>query len=92
MSEAVEAFDAEARVRFAIVRETFSTRVNLDREGRAVDHRADQRPVSPAGEPLALRSPIPRERKSISPSTSSSASAFSKSSPRANAGTRDHSA
>lgn len=37
VSETVEAFDAEARVRFAIVRETFSTRVNLDREGRAVD-------------------------------------------------------
>lgn len=37
LSEAVEAFDAEARVRFAIVRETFSTRVKLDREARAID-------------------------------------------------------
>ncbi len=37
LSDAVEAFDAEARVRFAIVRETFSTRVNLDKAARAID-------------------------------------------------------
>ena len=37
LCETVEAFDAEARVRFAIVRETFSTRVNLDRGALAID-------------------------------------------------------
>ena len=35
--ETVEAFDAEARVRFAIVREMFSTRVKLDRAALAID-------------------------------------------------------
>jgi coenzyme Q-binding protein COQ10 len=37
VSKTVELFDAEARVRFAIVRETFSTRVKLDGEARAID-------------------------------------------------------
>ncbi len=37
LSETVEAFDAEARVRFAIVRETFSTKVKLDGEALAID-------------------------------------------------------
>ena len=35
--EAVEAFDAEAGVRFAIVRERFSTGVKLDRGALAID-------------------------------------------------------
>jgi coenzyme Q-binding protein COQ10 len=35
--DTVEAFDAEARVRFAIVREMFSTRVKLDTEALAID-------------------------------------------------------
>ena len=37
LCETVEAFDAEARVRFAIVREMFSTRVKLDRGALAID-------------------------------------------------------
>jgi coenzyme Q-binding protein COQ10 len=37
LCDTVEAFDAEARVRFAIVRETFSTRVKLDNAARAID-------------------------------------------------------
>ncbi len=37
LSETVEAFDAEARVRFAIVRETFSTKVKLDTGALAID-------------------------------------------------------
>lgn len=37
ISDAVEAFDAEARIRFAIVREMFSTRVKLDSAALAVD-------------------------------------------------------
>jgi coenzyme Q-binding protein COQ10 len=37
LSDTVEAFDAEARVRFAIVRETFSTGVKLDRGALAID-------------------------------------------------------
>ena len=37
VSETIEAFDAEARVRFAIVREMFSTRVKLDSGSQAID-------------------------------------------------------
>ena len=37
LCDTVEAFDAEARVRFAIVREMFSTRVKLDRDAGAID-------------------------------------------------------
>ncbi len=37
LCETVEAFDAEARVRFAIVREMFSTRVKLDKDALKID-------------------------------------------------------